>query len=245
MTGYHTRWVRPPEQSEDPERIAIREALAFGKAVYDQRRALGLSVADLAGRAEMTADEIEWIEEGGTEPTIALLRRLAAALDADVRLTAGARSWIGVVRTARNLSLGATRKAHSYRIGCVAFLHTDALPWMSRTDGNRQFRLAARIGERRMPICVARNRAGSIAVCRVTGERIGIGSVALEPVSGQEPGRAASTRGPASRADVVIVQGARLIPFRVLTRGPRADTPGSPGSSAITGRYGPGRVFFR
>jgi transcriptional regulator with XRE-family HTH domain len=89
MTGYHARWVRPPEQSEDPERIAIREALAFGKAVSDQRRALGLSVADLAGRADMTADEIECIEEAGTEPTIALLRRLAAALDADVRLTAG------------------------------------------------------------------------------------------------------------------------------------------------------------
>ena len=41
MTGYHTRWVRPAEQPEDPERIAIREALALGKAVYDQRRALG------------------------------------------------------------------------------------------------------------------------------------------------------------------------------------------------------------
>ena len=54
MTGYHTRWVRPPEQSEDPERIAIREALAFGKAVFDQRRALGLSVAELAARAELT-----------------------------------------------------------------------------------------------------------------------------------------------------------------------------------------------
>jgi ribosome-binding protein aMBF1 (putative translation factor) len=54
-------------------------------AVYDQRCALGLSVADLAGRAGMTADEIECIEEGGTEPTIALLRRL----DADVHLTAG------------------------------------------------------------------------------------------------------------------------------------------------------------
>ena len=37
MTGYHTRWVRPPEHADDPERIAIREALAFGKAVYDQR----------------------------------------------------------------------------------------------------------------------------------------------------------------------------------------------------------------
>ena len=89
MAGYHTRWVRPPEQPEDPERIAICEALAFGKAVYDQRRALGLRVADLAGRAEMTVDEVECIEEGGTEPTIALLRRLAAALDADVRLSAG------------------------------------------------------------------------------------------------------------------------------------------------------------
>jgi hypothetical protein len=42
MTGYHSRWVRPPEQADDPERIAIREALAFGKAVYDQRCALGL-----------------------------------------------------------------------------------------------------------------------------------------------------------------------------------------------------------
>jgi transcriptional regulator with XRE-family HTH domain len=89
MTGYHTRWVRPQEQAEDPERIAIREALAFGKAVYDQRCALGMSILELAGRADMTADEIEWIEEGGTEPTIALLRRLAAALDSDVRLTAG------------------------------------------------------------------------------------------------------------------------------------------------------------
>ena len=28
MTGYHTRWVHPPEQAEDPERVAVREALA-------------------------------------------------------------------------------------------------------------------------------------------------------------------------------------------------------------------------
>jgi transcriptional regulator with XRE-family HTH domain len=89
MASYHTRWVRPPEQAEDPERIAIREALAFGKAVFDQRSALGLSVAELAARAELTVDDVECIEEGGTEPTIALLRRLAAALDSDVRLTAG------------------------------------------------------------------------------------------------------------------------------------------------------------
>jgi transcriptional regulator with XRE-family HTH domain len=55
----------------------------------DDRLPLGLSVADLAGRSDMTADEIECIEEGGTEPTTALLRRLAAALDTDVRLAAG------------------------------------------------------------------------------------------------------------------------------------------------------------
>jgi transcriptional regulator with XRE-family HTH domain len=57
--------------------------------VYDQRCALGLTIAELAARAGLTTDEIECIEEGGTEPTIALLRRLAAALDSDVRLTAG------------------------------------------------------------------------------------------------------------------------------------------------------------
>jgi transcriptional regulator with XRE-family HTH domain len=86
MTGYHTRWARPQDAADDPERIAIREALAFGKALYDIRTALGLTVAELAIRASLTDDDIE---EGGTEPTISLLRRLAAALNADVRLTSG------------------------------------------------------------------------------------------------------------------------------------------------------------
>lgn len=89
MTGSHTRRARASAEPEDPERIAIREALAFGKAVYDRRVELGLSVAELAERLGLTADEIECIEEGGTEPTLPLLRRLAAALDADVRLTPG------------------------------------------------------------------------------------------------------------------------------------------------------------
>jgi hypothetical protein len=70
MAGYHTRWVRPPDQADDPERIAIREALALGKAVYDQRLALGLSIDEPAGRAGMTADEIKCIEEGGTSPPL-------------------------------------------------------------------------------------------------------------------------------------------------------------------------------
>jgi hypothetical protein len=47
MTGYHTRWVRPETEADDPERLAIRESLAFGKALYDRRTALGLSVTCL------------------------------------------------------------------------------------------------------------------------------------------------------------------------------------------------------
>jgi transcriptional regulator with XRE-family HTH domain len=89
MTSYHTRWQRPEEPADDPERLAIREVLAFGKALFDVRTTLGLSVAELAMRASLTEDDIECIEEGGTEPTIPLLRRLAAAPNADVHLTAG------------------------------------------------------------------------------------------------------------------------------------------------------------
>jgi hypothetical protein len=37
MTGYHTRWARPQDAADDPGRIAIREALAFGKALHDIR----------------------------------------------------------------------------------------------------------------------------------------------------------------------------------------------------------------
>jgi transcriptional regulator with XRE-family HTH domain len=88
MASYQTRWVRRG-LADDPERIAIREALAFGKALYDIRTAIGLSIAELAARAGMGDDDIECIEEAGTEPTVPLLRRLAEALDADARLTAG------------------------------------------------------------------------------------------------------------------------------------------------------------
>ena len=89
MTGYHTRWEPGNLPEDDPERIAIREAFAFGKAVYDQRLALGLTVAEIARRTGMSIDDIECIEEGGTEPTVPLLRLLAEALDADVRLMPG------------------------------------------------------------------------------------------------------------------------------------------------------------
>lgn len=89
MVGYHTRWVRPEETAGDPERIAIREALAFGKALYDIRTELDLSVSELAVRAGVTDNEIERFEEGGTESAVPLLQLLAAALNATVHLTPG------------------------------------------------------------------------------------------------------------------------------------------------------------
>ncbi len=52
----------------------------------------------------MSADELECIEVGGTEPTIALLRRLAAALDADVHPDRRAQPRSSVVRTPRSLT---------------------------------------------------------------------------------------------------------------------------------------------
>ena len=33
MAGYHTRWARPEDPADDLERIAIREAPAFAKAL--------------------------------------------------------------------------------------------------------------------------------------------------------------------------------------------------------------------
>ena len=43
--GNHPRRPLPEEAPDDPERIAIREALAFGKALYDIRTELGLTFA--------------------------------------------------------------------------------------------------------------------------------------------------------------------------------------------------------
>ena len=63
MTGYHTRWVLPAAEAEDPERLAIREALAFGKAVYDRRTALSMTVAELAIGAGMTIDTVAALPE--------------------------------------------------------------------------------------------------------------------------------------------------------------------------------------
>jgi ribosome-binding protein aMBF1 (putative translation factor) len=61
-------------------------ALALGQAVYDRRTTLGLSQAELAGRAGMTQPQISTIEGGDSVPALALLHRLAKALDASLTI---------------------------------------------------------------------------------------------------------------------------------------------------------------
>jgi ribosome-binding protein aMBF1 (putative translation factor) len=92
MLGEHARWKRSwerklAERHMEPRRVVaerqeIRLSMAFAKAVYDRRVALGLSQVQLAQRAGLTQPEVSHVEGADTVPTLPLLRRLAHALDA-------------------------------------------------------------------------------------------------------------------------------------------------------------------
>ncbi|MFF0740752.1 helix-turn-helix domain-containing protein [Streptomyces sp. NPDC004111] len=92
----HTRWklAREKELSEgcsEPaevtaERAETRLAMAFAKAVYDRRKELGLSQTEVAERSGLTQAKISRIEGADTVPTLPLLRRLAAAMDASLSI---------------------------------------------------------------------------------------------------------------------------------------------------------------
>ncbi|WP_327367514.1 helix-turn-helix domain-containing protein [Streptomyces sp. NBC_01217] len=73
------------EIAEDPDvekrREEIRLRYDLGQAVYDRRTEAGLSQTELARRARMTQPQVSKLELGGTLPTVALLARLARAMD--------------------------------------------------------------------------------------------------------------------------------------------------------------------
>jgi ribosome-binding protein aMBF1 (putative translation factor) len=67
------------------ERYAeARRAFLIGEAVRERRLALGLSQVGLAARAGMTQPALSRLEAGAVVPTIPLLERISAALDADL-----------------------------------------------------------------------------------------------------------------------------------------------------------------
>ncbi|MEU8144854.1 helix-turn-helix domain-containing protein [Nonomuraea sp. NPDC048901] len=79
----------------DPEYARLYEEAEaeqrLGQLVYDRRVVLGLSQAELAERAGMIQPQVPRSETGGGNITVASLRRLAAALDAD--LASWTRTW--------------------------------------------------------------------------------------------------------------------------------------------------------
>lgn len=62
-------------------------AFVIGQAVRERRLALGLSQTELAARTGMTQPALSRLEAGGTVPTIPVLERITAALDAELSVT--------------------------------------------------------------------------------------------------------------------------------------------------------------
>ncbi|MEV4348106.1 helix-turn-helix transcriptional regulator [Actinoplanes sp. NPDC049596] len=84
MTTRHVRWGRTGADEHDAAYEKARAALQLGQMVHDRRTELGLTQADLAERAGMTQPQLSRLEFGGATPTMPLLARLAAALDAEL-----------------------------------------------------------------------------------------------------------------------------------------------------------------
>ncbi|MEV4184589.1 helix-turn-helix domain-containing protein [Streptosporangium canum] len=83
----HSTWERTGAERRADAYQEAREALLLGQQVYNRRTELGLSQAELAERAGMTQPQVSRLETGGVTPTLALLRRLAKALDAELNVT--------------------------------------------------------------------------------------------------------------------------------------------------------------
>jgi HTH-type transcriptional regulator/antitoxin HipB len=89
VVGQHTRWKDGlSEKRATPEYEAAyeeaRRSYELGKAIRERRLALGITQTELAERAGMTQSAVSRLEAGGMTPTIGLLDRVAAALDADL-----------------------------------------------------------------------------------------------------------------------------------------------------------------
>jgi transcriptional regulator with XRE-family HTH domain len=81
------RWERTGADEHAAAYEEARASLMLGQMVHDRRVELGLTQAELAERADMTQPQLSRLESGGATPTVPLLARLAAALNADLDIT--------------------------------------------------------------------------------------------------------------------------------------------------------------
>jgi transcriptional regulator with XRE-family HTH domain len=98
MTTRHTRWERTGAEEHAAAYEEARAALLLGQMVHDRRTELAMTQADLAERAGMTQPQLSRLESGGATPTVPLLVRLAAALDADLDIAFRPRSSAAACR---------------------------------------------------------------------------------------------------------------------------------------------------
>jgi ribosome-binding protein aMBF1 (putative translation factor) len=89
MTARHSSYEELAAGRRDSDKYRegyaeARRAFLIGQAVRERRLALGLSQVELAARADMTQPALSRLEAGGVVPTIPLLERISAALDADL-----------------------------------------------------------------------------------------------------------------------------------------------------------------
>ena len=84
METRHVRWERTGAEEHAAAYEEARASLMLGQMVHDRRVDLGLTQAELAERAGMTQPQLSRLESGGATPTVPLLARIAAALNADL-----------------------------------------------------------------------------------------------------------------------------------------------------------------
>ena len=87
MATRHVRWERTGAEEHAAAYEEARASLMLGQMVHDRRVELGLTQAELAERAGMTQPQLSRLESGGATPTVPLLARIAAALNADLDIT--------------------------------------------------------------------------------------------------------------------------------------------------------------
>ena len=89
MTDGHSSYGEVAQQRRGSEEYGAgyaeaQRAFLIGRAIRERRLDLGLTQTELAERAGMTQPALSRLEAGGVIPTIPLLERISAALEADL-----------------------------------------------------------------------------------------------------------------------------------------------------------------